>query len=163
MPGHFPKQLLLGFTIIELVIVMALLGILSAVAMPRFFDTSAYYSRLFYDEVISSIRYAQKYSIGTGCHTQVEITATTLTLSRRVSCTTGDFTLSVKDPSTAGSSAFIRTAPTGITMSTGGGSFPMYFNSLGQAKQVSDDVISNFSVIVDTRTINITGQTGYTE
>ena len=52
-----------GFTMIELVAVMVIVGILAVVAAPRFFDHNVFDSRGFYDQVITSLRYAQKAAI----------------------------------------------------------------------------------------------------
>jgi MSHA pilin protein MshC len=52
-----------GFTMVELIAVLVIMGILAVVAAPRFFDRGTFDSRGFYDQVISSLRYAQKEAI----------------------------------------------------------------------------------------------------
>lgn len=52
-----------GFTLIELVIVIVLLGVLSVYAAPRVLDTTDFHARGFHEETLSLIRYAQKTAI----------------------------------------------------------------------------------------------------
>lgn len=82
-----------GFTFVELVVVIVLLGIMSAFALPKFFNVGDYQARGAYDEVTGALRYAQKLAVGSGCEVQVSIAGNSYELQQRATdCTTGSFT-----------------------------------------------------------------------
>jgi MSHA pilin protein MshC len=93
-----------GFTLIELVAVIVLLSILGVVAMSRLGNFSGIETRVFYDEVVNAVRYAQKLAISTGCAVQVDLTATGYALHQgQASCTDALFTRDVVNPVDRGS------------------------------------------------------------
>lgn len=52
-----------GFTMVELITVIVLMGILSAVGAARFFDDTVFEARAYSDQAKSLVRYAQKLAI----------------------------------------------------------------------------------------------------
>jgi len=62
-----------GLTIVELVMTIVIMGILAAVVGPRFFERKDYGERLFFEETIAAVRYAQKFAIASGCAVQISV------------------------------------------------------------------------------------------
>jgi len=145
-----------GFTLVELVVTMVLIGILAAVAIPRMFDATAFRSRGFYDEVVNAARYGQKLAVASGCSVELSIISGTGTdgsfaLNQQIdSCTSGAFTRKVLRP--ADSDFFEASAPPGVALSTT--ATPIIFDSLGRAS-------GNFIVTVGDLNFTIAAESGY--
>lgn len=69
-----------GFTLVELVVTMLIVGIVSAVAIPRLISSSDFDNRAFHDEVVTALQYAQKKAIASRRNVCVAFTASTVTL-----------------------------------------------------------------------------------
>ena len=140
-----------GFTLVELVMVIVLLGILSATALPKFFAVSSYQKQLFFDDTLSAVQYAQKLAVATGCNVQVSVDNNSYTLSRpantdRSLCTSthpADFSLPVRHPGT-GEAAYTH-AENGVSLTASPSSF--YFNALGLASAAVTLTVANDKMI----------------
>jgi len=82
-----------GFTLVELIMTMVIIGIIAAVAAPRFFDNSVFQNRGAADQVKAALRYGQKVAIAQHRPVSVNITVaspsscgTTLDALGNVSC-----------------------------------------------------------------------------
>jgi MSHA pilin protein MshC len=62
-----------GFTLVELVVVMTVVGVLAATLGPRFFTQSAFSERGYADELASALRFTQKTAVITGCAAQLTV------------------------------------------------------------------------------------------
>lgn len=137
-----------GFTIVELVTVIILVGILSATAMPKFFEKSGYQERVIFDDTLNAVRYAQKLAVATGCNVQFGISNDEFRLLQAESCLSTIYNKQVAHPAT-------NTAP--YTGSEPGISLPstlITFTALGEAAGSS-------SIIIASKTITIVPSTGF--
>ncbi len=142
-----------GFTLIEVVIVITIIGILAKVSSSLFFSLSTYNNQFYQDEVKNTIRYARKLAIASGRYIYVSVTSSSITLQIMTpgsSCGVGTTFSSIMDP-ISNTSGYTRTAP-GTTTLTYSSHFPIYFNNAGQALDASNCAISSGLV-----TIGVTG------
>lgn len=70
-----------GFTLVELIMVIVILGLLAVYAAPRMFDSSALSARGFHDETMALLRYAQKTAIAQRRTVCVTISATGVSMT----------------------------------------------------------------------------------
>lgn len=78
-----------GFSLVELIVVLILLGIMSAVIIPRWSGGSGFEERGFRDQVISALRYAQKSAIAARRTVCVNLTTSPSALSVQISSAYG--------------------------------------------------------------------------
>ena len=139
-----------GFTLIELVMVIVILSILSIIAIPKFFDNSVFQARGFADQVLATLRYAQKTAIAQHRLVCVNLTSTTLTLTIAANNGNTSCSLAVNLPDRASNTL---TAPSGITLNP---ATSLNFNALGQVNAPANITISGVATA-----ITVEAETGY--
>ncbi len=110
-----------GFTLIEMVTVLALLGILSAVAFARLGGVTSYSESLFQQQILSYLRLAQRTAVAhQGSGAQLNITRTTASrwdISLQFAAQTLAYQLEGEHTFTFASGASTGTITTGNTLS----------------------------------------------
>lgn len=149
-----------GFSLIELIIVMLVLAVISAMVMPRFGGSSVINEIGFSQELASAARYAQKLAVASRCPVRLSLTsATQYSLNQPDSFAGGvcanNFLGNVTNPLTR-QAPYLGTAPSGIVMSVPG-AFPetLIFDSQGGVTPASDTVIT-----VGASTVTVLGDSG---
>ena len=87
-----------GFSLIELITVIVLLGILSVFAVGRLSSPDQFAVKGFFNDTVNAVRFAQKLAVSTGCDVQVNMTALGYQLRQSSTCTASDFSLVVDNP-----------------------------------------------------------------
>lgn len=90
-----------GFSLVELIITILIIGVLAALAAPRFFSRTVFAERVYAAEVLQALRYARRSAEAANCSVAFSFTAQGFTLNYNAACATGgatSYTLSVPDP-----------------------------------------------------------------
>ena len=101
-----------GFTLVELVTTLVLVGAVAAIAAPRFADPGPFRERGFFDEAIATTRYAHQVAQASGCTVRVAFSAG---YSAFIACD-GGAESALTRPGAA--DAISATAPSGVSVTT---------------------------------------------
>jgi prepilin-type N-terminal cleavage/methylation domain-containing protein len=146
-----------AFTLVELIAVIAILGIVALVSGPRFFGVSEFQARFFHDDVRAAVAHAHALAVASGCEVEFSISGSSYRLRQRSGCTSGAFTAEVASPST-GQPPFTGSAPPGVSLVASVN--PFRFDALGRVRDASGSV-TDVSLGVAGRSILAVGETGF--
>lgn len=139
-----------GFTLVELVVTIAIAAIIAVVAAPRFFQAGTFDSRGFYDKSVAVVRLAQKTAVAWRRTVHVCVTANQVSAGASAGCAPP-----LSYPVSGGPAS--ETAPNGVTLS------PVSFTFDGLGKPSTGTTITFTSSIAGdpARQIVVSAETGY--
>jgi MSHA pilin protein MshC len=142
-----------GFTLVELVVVILLVGIMAVAVVPRFVGRTGFDARGFSDEATAMLRYGQKLAVAQHTSVFVRVTGSTLDLCYDSGCT--QRVLSPADRT----NSFTKTAASGVTVVSSTGVFS--FDALGRPNPDAEVSLQVMASGEPTRTITVERETGY--
>lgn len=126
-----------GFSLIEVLAVIVLLGILGVVALGRIGDQTQVAARGFYDDTVAAVGFAQKFAVSSGCDVRVLTTAGGYELRQSSSCAADDFANLVDNPANRSQPYRNLDMPAGFTLTAA----TITFNSRGQREEATSDFV----------------------
>lgn len=141
-----------GFTMIELIVTMIIVGILAIAVAPRFFDRRDFDARAFLDQTAGILRYAQKTAVAQRRTVCASFTGNSVSLRIRSVAGSGACDTDLAGP--AGAAPYTVTAPGSVTFSPTPAA--MSFGADGRPGSGASITIAGTPL-----TLTVTAETGY--
>lgn len=139
-----------GFTLVELIVVILIIGILSITIAPRFFGVTSYEDRKAADELLTALRHTQQMAMNRGGGIQLVLSANNFTVQRSDASP-------LRSPD--GLFPYTKTFPNSITATPN----TIRYNALGQPVSAAGvPIAGNFTIDINgSPAITIEANTGY--
>lgn len=142
-----------GFTLVEMIVVLVIVGVLAVAAIPRLLNTQDFEARGFHDQTLAALRYAQKAAIAQRRTVCVAVGASSVALTIVATAGSSDCTTATGLSGPTGGSPYTVTAPSGVSYASAS---TFYFTSLGQPSAAQTFQVSG---VADS--ITVEAETGY--
>ena len=148
-----------GFTLIEWLLVIILIGIVGATAAPLFSHHEIFQERFFINDLTAMIRYARTIASMSGCEVKIDYNnAHELTLFQRQGCY-GDFSLKVVSPYLMSESKdYIVNIPSSLAFNA---NLPIYIAKDGKVYDQFHHWQKTLSLQIKKQQLIIDGTTGF--
>jgi len=147
-----------GFTLVELAVVIVIVAVLGAIALPRFFDERAFAERGYFEELAAALRYSRAAAVGTGCPVRFVLTGTDYSAGQQLPaggrCDPADSSFG-QPLVLADGSAVAGAAPDGVTAAPAA---TIVFDALGATGLAGNQTIS-----VGPHALSVQAASGYVE
>lgn len=141
-----------GFTLVEMVVVIVIVGVLALAVIPRFVGKLGFEARGFFDEAQAMLRYGQKVAVAQRANVFVRLGGGTLELCYDAGCAAR-----VLNP--ADQSPFARSAPSGVNIAASAAVFS--FTPLGKPNPDAAVTYTITAAGEPVRTLTVERETGY--
>lgn len=151
-----------GFTLVELVTVIVILGVLALVAVPRFFAVGDFQERGFAEDATAAVRYAHKLALASGCDVRVAFTAAGYALGQWPDCVPADHASATVPVVRPGGGAFEAASPAGVALSPA----LFFFDRVGRPRRADAGAAliadpAELAVTIGPRTLQVEPETGF--